>query len=155
VVRTHAEEAITLSEEYRFAVWLSWAGFYHGWALSELGQLKQGIAEMEAGTADASWSSGVPWLQYNSALLAQGHARMGRTEEALGMLNEALAHIERSGEKGHQAEMLRLKGETLLMHNGEAAAEAEHCFRVALEVARAQEARWWELRTTVSLARLL
>jgi predicted ATPase len=40
------------------------------------------------------------------------------------------------------------------MHNGEAA-EIEHCFRVALEVAREQEARWWELRATVSLARLL
>jgi tetratricopeptide (TPR) repeat protein len=107
IVRTHAEEAITLSEEYRFAVWLSWARFYRGWALSELGQLKQGVAEMEARTADASWSSGVPWLQYNIALLAHGYARMGRTEEALGMLNQALAHIERSGDKGHQAEMLR------------------------------------------------
>jgi predicted ATPase len=80
---------------------------------------------------------------------------MGRIEEALGMLNQALADIERSGEKVDKAEMLRIKGETLLMRDGGAIAEAERCFRAALEVARAQEARWWDLRTTVSLARLL
>jgi predicted ATPase len=95
------------------------------------------------------------WQQYTIALLAQGYARMGRKEEALGMLNEALAHIERSGERVDQAEMMRLKGELLLTRDGGATEEAEHCFREAIEVARAQEAKWWELRTTISLARLL
>ena len=71
------------------------------------------------------------------------------------MLDEALAHIERSGEKFWQAEMLRLKGEVLLVHDAEAIADAEACLRAALEVARAQEAKWWELRSSVSLARLL
>ena len=51
--------------------------------------------------------------------------------------------------------MLRLKGELLLMRDGRATEEAEDCFRRAPDVARAQEARWWELRTTVSLGRLL
>jgi predicted ATPase len=41
------------------------------------------------------------------------------------------------------------------MRDGAAIIEAESCFRAALEVARAQEAKWWELRTSVSLARLL
>jgi len=80
---------------------------------------------------------------------------MGRTGEGLAMLNEALAHIERTGETVDQAEMLRLKGELLLMRDGAAAAEAEGCFRAALAVARTQEARWWELRAKMSLARLL
>jgi hypothetical protein len=61
--------------------------------------------------------------------------------------------IERTGDKAEYAEMLRLKGEVLLMDDRSATADAENCFRAALEVARAQEARWWELRTTVSLAR--
>jgi predicted ATPase len=80
---------------------------------------------------------------------------MGRTDEAIRMLDEALAHGERGGEKLWQAEMLRLKGEVLLVHRRTTTASAEACFRAALEVARAQEARWWELRTSVSLARLL
>jgi predicted ATPase len=71
------------------------------------------------------------------------------------MMNEALAHVERTGEKVDQAEMLRLKGELLLMRGVGATEETECCFRVALEVARMQEARWWELRASISLARLL
>jgi len=80
---------------------------------------------------------------------------MGRTDEAVRMLNEALGHGERSGEKVWQAETLRLKGEVLLVHRRTATAGAEACFRAALEVARAQEAKWWELRTSVSIADLL
>jgi len=97
---------------------------------------------------------GAPWLQYRIALLAQTYAKTGQTEKGLAMLNEALVQIERTGEKIDYAEMLRLKGELLLMHNHGATEDAEACFRAALEVARAQEARWWELRTTISLARL-
>jgi predicted ATPase len=66
-----------------------------------------------------------------------------------------LAHIKDSGERVAHAEILRLKGEVLLMCERPATGEAEKCFREALEVARAQEGKWWELRATVSLARLL
>jgi class 3 adenylate cyclase/predicted ATPase len=156
IVRAHAEEAIALSEENGFAQWLPYGRFHHGWALAELGQLEQGVTEMAAGVAGFRRLGGVPNQQYAIALLAQGYARMGRTEEALGMLNEALVHIEHTGERVAHAEMLRLKGELLLlMRGGAATAEAEEYFRAALAVARAQEARWWELRTAVSLARLL
>jgi predicted ATPase len=95
------------------------------------------------------------WPQYANALLAQGYARIGRTGEALTMLEQTLARIEETGETLDLAEILRLKGEVLLRRDGAATADAEHCFRTALEVARAQEAKWWELRTSVSLARLL
>ena len=71
------------------------------------------------------------------------------------MLKDALLRIEETGEKGAKAEMLRLNGEVLLMHDKSDAAKAESSFRAALEVARAQEAKWWELRSSVSLARLL
>jgi predicted ATPase len=51
--------------------------------------------------------------------------------------------------------MLRLKGEMQLMRKPQASAEAEKCFRASLDVARKQDAKWWELRATTSLARLL
>jgi len=74
-------------------------------------------------------------------------------DDGLAIIDEALIE----GEKVPylQAEFYRLKGETLLMRDRFATAEAERCFREALEVARAQEAKWWELRASVSLARLL
>jgi class 3 adenylate cyclase/predicted ATPase len=150
-----AEEGIALSEENGFSHWLNPGLFAHGWALAELAQPAQGIAKMEAAISGFPYSGGQPFQHHRVALIAQAYARAGRTGEALTMLNEALAHIERTGEKLNHAEMLRLKGELLLMHERSATLKAEHCFRQALEVARAQEAKWWELRTTVSLARLL
>ena len=110
---------------------------------------------MEAAVAAFRQAGGAPWQQYATALLAHACATNGRTEEALTVLNEVLEHIERTGEKADHAEMLRLKGEVLLMRDPPTAADAEKCFREAREVARAQEAKWWELRATVSLARLL
>jgi predicted ATPase len=53
------------------------------------------------------------------------------------------------------AEILRVKGEVLLMRDSSATDDAEACFRSALHRARIQEAKWWELRSSVSLARLL
>jgi adenylate cyclase len=155
LVRAHCQELIALCEEYGVATWLAWGHFFHGWALSELGQLEEGVPEMELGIASFHRQGGTPHLQYATALLAHGYARMDRREEALEMVDGALAHIDRSGEKLAQAEMLRLRGELLLMRDGGTAGEAEDCFRSALAVARAQEARWWELRTIVSLGRLL
>jgi class 3 adenylate cyclase/tetratricopeptide (TPR) repeat protein len=147
-------EAIALSEENGFPTWLAGARFHQGRALAELGQLEQGIARMEAAIGDCR-RHGVATGQYLTALLAEAYARMGRREEALIMLNDALAQIERTGEKREQTEILRLKGEIVLIRDGGTAGEAEDCFRSALAVAHAQEARWWELRATVSLARLL
>ena len=78
-----------------------------------------------------------------------------RTGEPLALVNDVLTLVERTGEKMSQAEIIRLKGEVPLMHDTTSAVEAEACFRTALDVARTQEAKWWELRTSLSLARLL
>jgi tetratricopeptide (TPR) repeat protein len=152
VARAGCEEAIALSEENGFAEWLPWGRFIHGWALSQLGHVNEGLAEMEAGIAGFQRLGGVPRLQYLIAVRAEAIARIGRVDEALTILNEALAHIGQTGEKAEHSEMLRLKGEVLLMGDRSETAEAEKCFREALEVARAQEAKWWELRSSVSLA---
>src|SRR6516225_8777533 len=103
---------------------------------------------MEEGIAGIRGSGGSPFTQYAVALLAHVYARTGQTKLGLRMLNGALTHTEQTGEKFEHAELLRLKGEVLLMHNPAATAEAEGCFRAALEVARTQEAKWWELRTS-------
>ena len=155
VALAHADEAIVLSEENGFALFLAWARFTRGWAFVELGQLAQGMVEMEEAIANVRRLGGTPDLRYAIARPASGYARMGQTEKALTMLNEALEFIERTGEKLDHAEMLRLRGEVLLMGDRAATAEAEKCFHEALQVARAQEAKWWELRTSVSLAHVL
>jgi class 3 adenylate cyclase len=150
----YGEEAIALSEEASF-ISLNIGRVAHGCALAGLEQFNQAIAEMEAGIGTLRNIGGAPRLDYYAAILAHSYAKIGRTEKGLRMLDEGLAHIERTGEKVDQAEMLRLKGEMLLMRDPATTPPAESCFRTAVEVARAQEAKWWELRASVSLARLL
>jgi class 3 adenylate cyclase len=152
--RVWSEQGIAMAEEYGFPWWLEFGRLVHAWTLTELGQLETGMAELASAIA-ALELHGTNLRQTERAHLAYCYARIHRTGEALSLFNDVLAQIERTGEKMHQAAILRLKGEVLLMHDTTSAAEAEACLRAALDVARAQEAKWWELRASVSLARLL
>jgi len=99
----------------------------------------------------------VGWTTSSSehlAAVAQGLAGLGRLDEALATLEQALAWAERSGERWYLAELLRTKGELLLQQeNRDCVAAAEGSFKRALEVARKQGTLLWELRTALSLAR--
>jgi predicted ATPase len=88
-------------------------------------------------------------------MLAAVYVRVGRFEDAVVIVDEELARIERSGARSEAAELYRLKGEAILGRDSSATAEAEKCFRSAIEIAESQSAKWWELRATVSLAGLL
>ena len=79
----------------------------------------------------------------------------GRRAEGLAAIAEALALVERTGERYYEAEIWRIKGELLLKAAASnAQAEAESCYHRAIEIARQQSARSWELRAAKSLARL-
>ena len=87
--------------------------------------------------------------------LAEGLAGNGQIAEGLAVVEEALARSESSEERWWIAELLRVKGELVLLENGpEAAAAAEDHFRKALDWARRQGALSWELRAATSLARM-
>src|SRR5206468_6703866 len=109
---------------------------------------------------------------YYLALLAEAYGKAGQVEEGLAALAEALTVVDKSGERFYEAELYRLKGELTLQRfnvqgstfkvanpqspipNPPAQAEAEACFQKAIEIARQQQAKSWELRATTSLARL-
>jgi predicted ATPase len=76
----------------------------------------------------------------------------GDTDEALAILTEALSHTERTGERWCEAELIRLVGETHRLKGDRDAAESH--FAQAIEIAREQSAKLFELRAAVSLARL-
>jgi predicted ATPase len=94
----------------------------------------------------------VSWVPYYIALLAAACEISGRVEEGLALLDEALQISERTGERWFLAELSRRKGQ-LLLRQGHTEA-AEELYRKALGIAREQEAKLWELRAAVSLARL-
>src|SRR5262249_50549736 len=104
IVRRHAEEVIALSEGLGFW-WLDFGRVVLGFALRELGQFDGAITEMEAGIGGLLSRGGAARLRYYIAILAKSYAEIGQTEKGLMMLNEALAHVERTGEKVDYAEM--------------------------------------------------
>jgi predicted ATPase len=85
-------------------------------------------------------------------MLADAYSLAGARARKL--IDEALARVESVGERCHEAEVHRIKGDVLL--RGIAADEnaAQSCYRESLRVARSQQAKGWELRTSTSLARL-
>src|SRR5215831_14698750 len=88
----------------------------------------------------------------NIALLAGACGIAGQVEEGLTLLEEALQIAERTGERWFAAELNRHKGQ-LLLRQGHSEA-AEELYRKALSIAAEQEAKFWELRAAISLARL-
>src|SRR5882762_2073661 len=91
-------------------------------------------------------------MPHNIALLAAGCDIAGQNEEAVTLLDEAFQIVARTGERQFAAELNRRKGR-LLLRQGHTEA-AEELYRKALSVAEEQGAKLWELRASVSLARL-
>jgi len=95
------------------------------------------------------------WRPHFLCLLAELYMETGRFGNGLSALAEALSVADEHGDHHNRAEMHRLKGELLLKQSDSNAARARSCFERAIEIAREQSAKSWELRATTSLARLL
>ena len=117
-----------------------------------LGEVQEGIAQIRQGMATRR-SRGVRcYLPGILRSLAEAQTRAGHPEEALATVTEALALVEETDERHWEAELYRLQGELWLAEDDEA--EAETSLHKAIEVARRQQARSWELRAAMSLCRL-
>jgi predicted ATPase len=96
---------------------------------------------------------------YHLARLAEAYGKAEQAEEGLTALAEALATVNKTGERFYEAELYRLKGTLTLQSQvqspkSKVEKEAEEYFLKAIEIARKQQAKSWELRATTSLARL-
>ena len=104
----YAQEGIALCEENGLVLWLMMARYLRGRAIAELGQIEQGIADIEAAMNLVAQIGGTPMQSDFIAQLASAYGRKGEPLKALAMLDEALAHCERTGENRDRAEILRL-----------------------------------------------
>jgi predicted ATPase len=148
------EALIVLSSEHGLLQLAGMGAFLRAVASTEQGQLREGIAAMRA-FLEAMRASGVGLgLPASLAPLAEAQGKMGEAEEGLALMAEALEFMAKTGQREYEAEVHRLKGELLLVRSASNQAEAEASFRDALEVARRQDAKSWELRAATSLARL-
>jgi predicted ATPase len=146
------DELLALSIEHDFPYWLSAAKILKGNSLVRQQREQEGILEIEEGLA--IWQATGSRLFKPSFLQvqAEAYAHLGKIDDALAIVDEALAAVENTHERINEAELRRFKGELLLRQAK--AAEAELHFHQAIEVARQQKAKTFELRATTSLSRL-
>jgi len=153
VLRERVEELERLTTEKGVLLFRAWAVIFHGCVLAQQGRLADGAARIRDGL-DAAEATGSR-LSHPAALgqLAAACRDAGEVEEGLRHLANAISTVRQTGEHQYEAELHRLHGE-LQLANG-ASADAEADFRHAIDIARKQKARSWELRATMSLARYL
>ncbi|MFO1048412.1 MAG: adenylate/guanylate cyclase domain-containing protein [Geminicoccaceae bacterium] len=153
IVGHHADAMMALATEHGLSAWSASAAIFHGWAVADSGAIERGIAQMQQGLS-AQQALGVqqhiPGLL---GLLAGTHLKQGDPVEALKLVDDALTRVDRLDERWFEAELHRLRGEALLVLDGEFPAEAELAIRNAIEIARRQGAKWWELRAAATLTR--
>jgi predicted ATPase len=165
-----AEATVTLCTEHGFSYWGAIGTIQCGGARAEQGQIEEGITQIRQGLIAYQATGAELWLPYFLALLAEAYEKVGQTEEGLNALAEALAVMDKTGERQYEAELYRLKGELALQKfqvSGskfqgtdprslipDPQSEAEACFLKAIEIAQRQQAKSLELRAAMSLSRL-
>jgi predicted ATPase len=152
--QAYAEAAMSLTTEQGFPHWRAYSAIMRGWALAHQGQAQEGIEQINQSLSAYRATGAELWLPYFLVLLAEAHGTLGEPEVGLAVLTEALTLMDTTGERWYEPELYRLKGELLLQQTSDKQAEAESCFRRALDLARTQQAKSLELRTATSLSRL-
>ena len=156
VLAAHAQAAAgtTLATAQGFVQWVARGTVLHGWALALQGQGEAGLAEIRQGLATELATGSTLYQPYFLGLLAEAYGAGGHPAAGLAALAEALAVMDTTELRYYGAELYRLKGALLLQQAVPDAAQAAACFSQALDVARQQQAKSFELRAATSLARL-
>ena len=151
----HVRLAFDLAARHALEVWTAWAQCFEGLLLIKRGDHRAGSHSLQSALERLPELT----LHYHVSLflpeLAAGLGGAGQVAEALVVIDKALAGAEQTEAGWCLAELLRTKGELLLLgREPTAVATAEQCFHQALDMARRQGALSWELRSATSLARL-
>ena len=155
LLRERATAATALAERWGFQILAIHATALLGWAQAMEGNLADGLKLLRRGLAHWDAAGVLVTRPLLLGLLAEVEQLAGRPGEALRLLDDALALVDRGGERYFEAELHRLKGESLLAVSPPRAAEAEAAFATAISVARRQGAKLLEDRAAASLGRLL
>jgi predicted ATPase/DNA-binding winged helix-turn-helix (wHTH) protein len=141
------------STRHSLANWRAYGRCHQGALAIKRGDLNTGLRLLHAGFDELGGSR--PALRVNTLLMIEALGRAGQIADGLAEVEKAIAQSEQTEEHWQIAELLRVKGELLLLQDEAAAtAAAEDHFRQALDWARRQGARSWELRAATGLARL-
>jgi predicted ATPase len=150
--QTH--ELVGLAEEKGAPLWKAGGIMNEGSALALTGRASEATEMLICGITAYRKTGATLFLPLHLPRLARAQAELGQFEEAWRGIGEAMTLVETAKEKWCEAEVHRVAGEIALMSPERDAAKAEAYFERALAVARQQQAKSWELRAAMSMARL-
>ena len=146
-----AARALTYSADHELSDGVMYAAALRGWSLCRSGRVTEGVALIQRAQALDGANVAVPFL----AVVAESYLHAGRTSDGITAIDRAIAVGDRDSDRFSQSELYRLRGELLLPDRGTAAhREAERLFDRAIEVAKYQGARLFQLLATMRLCRL-
>jgi predicted ATPase len=151
-VSEHAAKARRLAEDHGFGLMRAWAEILGGAGLVALGDPKGGIAGIKEGITATRDVGSAQFLPHYLALQADAELRLGRVDQGLETIAEALDLVAATGERFNEAELYRLQGE-LFAAGGCDWTEVDAAYLHAIDIAQQQGARLLALRSGVSRAR--
>src|SRR5262249_51020138 len=148
-----ATECMAYAQKQDIAAWVAVGRVVKGLCECHSGGGTESVASVRQGVADwqGIYTFGLPQFRL---YLAEACLVVGRCEEGLRAVDEGLDRAIQCEERAFSAELHRIRGELLAASGGSPVEEIEICFRDALDIARTQQARTFELRAATSLARL-
>ena len=153
-VNAQLDEAVTLAAEKSALAWKAFGMMHQGLLLALTGQASHAAQIMTSGINAWRSTGSTLWIPWYLPYLARAYAELGQFDNASRCIGEAMTTIQTTKERWCEAEVNRVAGEIALKLPQPVAAKAEAYFERALAVARQQQAKSWELRAAMSMARL-
>jgi predicted ATPase len=152
--KSQADELAALAEEKGALFWKALGLMDQGWLSGLAGEASGAVHMISSGMAAWRSTGATMFAPFYLSCLASLHAELGHFDDARRSSDEAATTVEATMERWCEAEIHRIAGEIALKSPESDAAMAESCLQRALEVARAQRAKSWELRAAMDTARL-
>jgi predicted ATPase len=146
------DELAVVAAEHGFTVYRATGMVLRGWLTAKNGDVANGISLLRDGLTAYRAIGQQAWIPYFICLQAAAYEITGQIEASMALVNEAFQIAVRTGERWFLSELNRQKGQLLLRQ--QRTETAEELFCKALSIAREQDAKLWELRAAMSLARL-
>ena len=148
------DEALQLATDKDAVFWKAWGMMQRGCVLTLTGEPADAVKTINSGNAAWRSTGSTLYLPLYLTYLARAFAMNGQLDDAQRCIGEALTAVETTGENWAEAELNRAAGEIALLEREPDPAKAETFFWRGLAIARQQQAKSWELRAAMSLARL-
>ena len=149
-----AVELAALADEKDALLWKSLGISVQGWLFALTGKASDAIQAITTGVTALRSTGATMWMPLSLTYLTRAYAKLGQFDDAWRSIGEAVTMVETTKERWCEAEVHRVAGEIALKSPERDTAKAEAYFKRSLAVARQQQAKSWELRAAMSMARL-